>query len=486
MERISIDGLVFVDCHNRQRIFNGVNLVWKGEKLPDGSTGGYIGPWNKKHFAQFAAWGFNVARLGLIWDAVEPSPGIYNEDYLNWIGEMLDLCREYGLYAYLDMHQDLYSALYSDGAPAWATLTEHAFEPAALWSDAYLFSPAVQQAYDAFWQNRAAADGVGLQDHYARMWAHVARRFAGHEVVLGYDFLNEPTPGGACQEILAGMLDAFAGIMSLEDGRVYTIEDMMRIFMDPGQKARGLSLLDNKAYYKRLGQTALAPVRAFEHEVLEPFYNKIAASVRAVTDRGILLRENNYFSNMGIPCQARPIRSGDSRDPLQAYSPHGYDLMVDTERVHQTTASQIETIFENHRETQLALQVPVMVGEWGAFMHNPDVVAYAGQIISLFETWQWSHTYWSWHEKFELAPVLAVLRRTYPQAVAGRIVRCGNNRAAKTFELVWDDDISCGAPSLIYLQDTPKSVVLEGDYAIASGIMVIPALGGRRMLRIVY
>lgn len=485
MERIATEGLLFVDEFNRQRLFNGINLVHKGEKLPDGSTS-YIGPWKKEHFAQFASWGFNVVRLGLIWDAVEPRPGVYDEAYLDWVGEMLDCCRANGIYAFLDMHQDLYSALFSDGAPAWATLTEHAFEPTELWSDAYLFSPAVQQAYDAFWENRKAPGGVGLQDHYARMWAHVARRFAGHEAVLGFDFLNEPAPGSACNDIFAWLLDGFAQIMGFEDGGLYTAEDMAQIFMDPERKLRGLSLLDNREYYKLLGQTALAPVREFEQNVLEPFYNKIAAAVRAVTGKGILLRENSYFSNMGIPCAARPIRPGDAREPLQAYCPHGYDLVSDTDTLALATASRIDTIFENHRETQQALGVPVLVGEWGAFMHNPDILGYAEHIMGVFEAWQWSSTYWAWDVRFENAPVLQALRRTVPQAVAGRIVRYGNNRAEKTFELIWEDDAGCGAPTVVYLHDTPESVVVEGDYAIDSNKLTIPALGGRRTLRIRY
>jgi len=76
------------------------------------------------------------------------------------------------------MHQDLYSVKYSDGAPPWATLDEgRPHQPGAVWSDAYYTSEAVQTALDHFWANRPAADGVGLQDHYARVWRHVARRF---------------------------------------------------------------------------------------------------------------------------------------------------------------------------------------------------------------------------------------------------------------------------------------------------------------------
>ena len=40
-----------------------------------------------------------------------------------------------------------------------------------------------------------APDGIGLQDHYARAWAHVAAFFQGNPGVFGYEVLNEPWPG---------------------------------------------------------------------------------------------------------------------------------------------------------------------------------------------------------------------------------------------------------------------------------------------------
>ena len=40
-----------------------------------------------------------------------------------------------------------------------------------------------------------APDGVGLQDHYAAAWRHVAQRLGGEMGLLGYDLFNEPFPG---------------------------------------------------------------------------------------------------------------------------------------------------------------------------------------------------------------------------------------------------------------------------------------------------
>src|SRR5437764_1126681 len=54
---------------------------------------------------------------------------------------------------------------------------------------------AVQRAFENVGANKPAPDGIGLQDHYAAAWAHVAQRFASNPHVLGYEILNEPFPG---------------------------------------------------------------------------------------------------------------------------------------------------------------------------------------------------------------------------------------------------------------------------------------------------
>jgi endoglycosylceramidase len=59
----------------------------------------------------------------------------------------------------------------------------------------YFTSPAQNQAWTNLWHDHAAPDGVGLQEHYAAMWAHVAEHFADQRYVLGYDLINEPWPG---------------------------------------------------------------------------------------------------------------------------------------------------------------------------------------------------------------------------------------------------------------------------------------------------
>ena len=63
-------------------------------------------------------WGFNVVRLGIIWEAVETAPGVYNHTYLSEIEELVNRLAEKGIYSIIDTHQDLFSRmLCGEGVP---------------------------------------------------------------------------------------------------------------------------------------------------------------------------------------------------------------------------------------------------------------------------------------------------------------------------------------------------------------------------------
>lgn len=485
MDTITTQGTLFLDQFGRQRIFHGINLVYKGEKQPDGRLN-YFAPWSDDDFGKLASLGFNVVRLGMIWDAVEPHPGIYGNTYLEWIRQMLDLCAKHDMYAFLDMHQDLYSSLFSDGAPAWATLTEEPFEGTALWSDAYLLSPAVQQALDAFWQNRPAAGGVGLMDRYAAMWQHVIRQLGSHEAVLGFDFMNEPNPGSASVETFGLLIESFTSLRSQAEDRDVSIEEMQAAFSDPIQKMEMLRLLEDKELYLALAQACQQPVKAFDQGALHTFYEKMAASLRAVMPQGIIFRENSYFSNMGIRCAALPIGNSTGREPLQAYAPHGYDLVVDTEAIGMASNNRVDVIFSQHRKTQEELDVPVLVGEWGAFGCNDGILDHAAHLLDLFEQWQWSDTYWCYHPAFFTEPALSLLHRSYPQAVAGKLDHYHCDCAQRTFAMQWQDNAGSRMPTVVSLHARPKRIELAGTYSVQENRLVIPPAGGQRSLLIEF
>ena len=73
-QKIDIRDTRFVDAEGRHVLLHGINLV---NKNPDE---GYFFDAGPELFAAMRDWGFNVIRLGVIWDGLEPEPGVVDED----------------------------------------------------------------------------------------------------------------------------------------------------------------------------------------------------------------------------------------------------------------------------------------------------------------------------------------------------------------------------------------------------------------------
>jgi endoglycosylceramidase len=401
-------------------LLHGINLVAKGDTGLAGERdpASFRGNWTREDLGQLRDMGLDAVRLGVMWSAAAPAPGRFDEQYLDWIGDQLDQLHELGFAVVLDAHQDLYSQQYGDGAPDWVTLTDHPFTATDLWSDAYLSSPAVHEAYDAFWANAAvslhdvpagtsgsasaalesAAGTIGLQDALADLWEELAARFGGHAAVIGYDVLNEPTPGALSEEAFGTLIGAFAQL---------TDQDPQQIaadFDDPAAKLAQLGRLDEVAVHRGIGD-AVAPLLApFEQEAVDALFRCVIPRIRRHDTDGWILREHNYFSNLGVPSAMPPLR-----DARWIYSPHGYDLVVDTDAMPLASDQRIETIFRRAAETQTRLDVPVMVGEWGGFSRQTGIGRHARFQLDLFDELGWSWFYWAWEPDFvgtEAAQVL--------------------------------------------------------------------------------
>jgi endoglycosylceramidase len=217
---LAVDGLHQVgrwitDAAGRVVILHGVNQVFKVPPYEPAADG-----FGDDDAAFLAANGFDAVRVGVIWAAVEPQPGVYDDNYLDAIGATVRTLAAHGIVSLLDFHQDQYNEKFQgEGAPAWAVPPSNAPNPALGFPYNYLFNPAEWQVWDRFWNNYKAPDGIGLQDHLAAAWAHVAQHFAGDQAVAGYEVLNEPWPGTlgeicaapqiGCRAFDAGKLTAF-------------------------------------------------------------------------------------------------------------------------------------------------------------------------------------------------------------------------------------------------------------------------------------
>ena len=190
-------GRWITDADGRVTILHGLNMVYKRPPYAPDAIG-----FGDDDAAFLASEGYNTVRLGVIYKAVEPEPGVYDDAYLARIKETVDTLGRHGIVSLLDFHQDLYNERFEgEGWPDWAVQDDGLpAEPKSGFPANYLVMPALQRSFDHFWANDPGPGGVGLQDRYAAAWAHVADRFRDSPSVLGYDLLNEPWPGSTWQQ----------------------------------------------------------------------------------------------------------------------------------------------------------------------------------------------------------------------------------------------------------------------------------------------
>ncbi len=464
---IRVQGTKFVDSRGRQIILSGFNYVEKNPVV------NYILKDSAELFSQFNKWGINCLRLGLIWDGVEPEAGKYDENYLDQIEKKVKLAAEHQIYVMLDMHQDLYSRKFSDGAPLWATLDDNLpHQTGAIWSDAYLMSGAVQRSFDNFWANKTLADGKGVQDHYINMWKHVVKRFCRYQNILGYDIMNEPFNGSDANSVMPLILAEYAKMLVEVTGMAPPGEqELMMMWADEKSRLAVLRKLSAAKKYSRIIDAAIEPVRQFEISKLQPFYQRATEAIRTEDTTHIVFLEHGYFSNTGIRTSIQPVKLKNGlRDPQQAYAAHAYDLIVDTEEADNQSNERVDLIFGRIHETSLRMNIPVLVGEWGAF-YSMDAasVSPARFIVSLFERYNFGNTYWAYGPGMGTKTCFKdALLRTYPQFTAGTLTSCSLNHDSGIFALKWMEEFGIVQPTVIFIPDL-KAIIRESIKLLPQG-----------------
>ncbi|WP_099205785.1 cellulase family glycosylhydrolase [Scatolibacter rhodanostii] len=478
---VTSKGNIFVDWLGRHTLLHGINMVCKEKDR------NYIGDYHDKDFETLRNGGFNVIRLGIFWDAVEPEPGKYDEHYLSKIDELIAMAAAHDIHVFLDMHQDLFGSQFSDGAPDWATLTDgYEHVQTDLWSESYLLSRAVQTAFDNFWNNKPACDGVGIQDHYIHMWKHIALRYKDNITVIGYDVMNEPFMGSGASEVLQALLSGLAEAMP--NNLALNPNDSLALWSDSSKKEELIGLLTDKTLYTNLIQGAQGSSQQFEKTSLRTFYNRIARTIREVDQETMIFLETNYFSNAGMTSAITAIVDKNGlQDPNQAYAPHGYDILVDTDLYEQSCNARVEVIFEAHKQVQNKLNLPLLVGEWGCYPNASEKqLEQAAHLVQIFEKDLASDTYYDFSHLYH-NPISKVIVRPYPMKAAGRILEYSythqNNRFhCKIQEEKSSTDTVIFVPNLESIKDVTlvpygQGYTLEQIDGSHSGYVFLPALG---------
>ncbi|MCG2461496.1 cellulase family glycosylhydrolase [Flavobacteriaceae bacterium F89] len=483
---ITVSGSRFVDQNKRQVILNGINIVSKNKE------DGYIFQGGPELYENLVKWGVNCIRFIIIWDRLEPEPGVYNEEYLKEIDQRIALAEKNGLFVVLDMHQDLFSVKYSDGAPEWATLDEgKPHTTGAIWSDAYMMSEAVQTSFDNFWLNKPAPDGIGLQDHYASLWQHIAKRYADNSTVIGYDIMNEPFPGSTAMESTRTLLAAYGELHYSLTGETLDEAQLTALWADEKNRMDALKVLSDKENYHFVFSRLFKLNKEFETTYLQEMYQKVALAIREVDKNNILFLEHSYFSNTGVASSIERVSLLDgSPDPLVAYAPHGYDLVTDTEAVAMASKERVSYIYEQIDKKGKQLNMPVWLGEWGAFYGNStSVIPTAKNAVNLIEKHLFGNAYWSYDPGTEnLEYFKQILVRVYPAYTNGELICYGNDFDSHEFTMKWKEDKNNNAATMIFVPSLSKldmEALREwGDVGIEkisysdAGWLIVPPIKG--------
>ncbi|KAF3940521.1 hypothetical protein ABW19_dt0207190 [Dactylella cylindrospora] len=242
----------FCDEHGRHVLLRGFN-VEATAKLPinapivsspeffDSEKVSYVGrPFRTvekadEWFGRMAKWGVNIVRFIVVWEALEPKRlGEYDEEYIEYIIAVLERAREHGITVFIDGHQDVWSRFTGgSGAPQWtfelAGLDVKEFRgtgAAAFYTPESPAVPKAERQYkspsERLWPTNYAkfapltmftlffggekwapncvtpeGENVGtvLRRAYCNAYAHLAKRLKHLDNILGFDPMNEPTPG---------------------------------------------------------------------------------------------------------------------------------------------------------------------------------------------------------------------------------------------------------------------------------------------------
>jgi endoglycosylceramidase len=439
-------GPYLYDADGRIVLLHGVNVVYKHAPYiayPDPGK-----PWNfgVKDAQEMQNLGFNVVRLGIEWQALEPGSGGPNqpkvctpgppgnahefnravaERYLSHVAATVKLLARYGIYTLIDMHQDVYNQNFrGEGAPNWAVCTNNVpiVPKGGRWSNNYS-NPTLQTAVQHFWSN----DVVGnLQGNFDLVWATVADYFKDDPWVVGYDPYNEPFSTEtqvASQSTFTGQLECFY------TGKAHT-----------GFLANGSSPLNCPPGTPSDG--VVPTIQAVDHHHL------------------IFVEPDIYWVNGGnVPSQLGPmpfeglvfnfhVYCGD-RSPVTG-NPTNLLKCLESE---ETTAAEQDITRLSMSSAYQSSGPAIFMSEFGA----TTSVALAGFDTEWAGLDQLGWIYWAWkyyndptgssaeglvRPDGSYSPIVTVLSRTFPQEVAGVPNSIIFNTFTGAFNLVYAPTLS--------------------------------------------
>lgn len=375
-------------------------------------------------------YGFDYARYLVLWDALEPQPGQIDTAYVERIAADVKRLGDAGVRVMLDMHQDVYAARFCcDGAPSWAIRDDgQPFQLQTNWAFNYV-EPAVIHAFDNFFA--PTGPNTDLQDHYALAWQTLAQRFVGDPHVIGYDLMNEPFSGSYFD----------------------VVEAIAR--SSPGD-----------------GGTS----KVFDQTRLGPFYQKMTDAIRTVdADHWIFFEPRYGAPANGSPSWLPPIHDPRPGDARIVMAPHLYSASAEATGAFAAD-DPTPSFWEKERKAEMAIQKgPLVMGEWWDFKWSaPNAEAFTRNVLDMADRMAIGWAYWSYGagppdgDALYAAdgsdnPVVALVIRPYPRAIAGEPIGWSYDPASRTFDLRFDRRSAVVGPTEIFV---PESLVYPGGWTL--------------------
>lgn len=432
-------GRWITDAAGRVVVVHGTSMVYKLAPYYPQAAG-----FDADDAAFLRSVGFNAVRVGVIWAAVEPHPGVYDDGYIARIKQTVDTLGRYGIVSLLDFHQDMLNELFQgEGAPPWAVQDGGLPNLMLGFPGNYLADPALQHALDQFWQNAPGPGGVGLQDRFAAAWAHVARTFREDRNVLGYELFNEPFPGTVWEQCVV---------------------------------PSGCPVFDAQ---------------------LTGFYRRVFAAIRAVDRRTLVFYEPNVLFNDGVASDL-----GTMADPGAGFAFHDYCLTEPETGSAAGCATFDNLVFHNAIARASGTGAALLETEFGA----TDDVPYLEQMVARGDSEMVPWLEWAYcgcHDPTDTGPgnkeaividptkppiganlVLPTLRalvEPYPQVIAGTPVAWGFDRSTRTFTLRFTTARVDGQgpfPAFALTEVAAPALLYSGRYsALAVGAAIVSRPG---------
>jgi endoglycosylceramidase len=444
---LSHAGRWITDANGRVVVIHGINMVYKLPPYYPQAIG-----FGADDAAFLNSIGFNAVRVGVLWQAVEPQPGVYDDGYLKHIAATVQTLAQHGIVSLLDFHQDQYNQLFQgEGFPDWSVQDDGLPpEPQLGFGADYIGMPALERAFDHFWDNSPGPGGIGLQDRYVAAWAHVAARFAGNPNVLGYEIMNEPWPG---------------------------------------------------SIWPSCAQTQGCPT--FDTGPFAAFYHRAINAIRAVDRRKLIWYEPqvlfNYGSNTNLPALG---------DPRLGFAFHDYCLQHDEGAGTTSCQTLDDTVFANALARVAKTGDALLETEFGATMDASVLVPAVQRADRDMVSWlEWAYcgcddptTSGPGAQQAIVLdprkpptganlnlPTLRILVEPYPQLVSGTPSSWGFASATKTFSLRYSTARASGHgrfPAGSVTEIATPALVYGGRYSVQVGGGAVVSRRGASVLRI--